>query len=96
MGKLWRRAAGLQLLVALVAVFGTTLSTEDDGRTRIHEAGRCALRGECGKQSFFGKQLPCPDNGLAKSPTDTTRAKLVKVCGAKWSEGAVCCEDEQV
>jgi hypothetical protein len=27
------------------------------------EDGRCVMRGSCGKKGFFGKQLPCPDNG---------------------------------
>ena len=61
-----------------------------------HEAGRCAIRGQCGKKSFFGGQLPCPDNGLARLPSDDTRTKLAAVCGSQWKEGAICCDDEQV
>jgi len=64
--------------------------------TAIHEAGRCAVRGHCGKQGFFGKDLPCPDNGLAEQPADDVRKKLVNVCGEKWAEGPICCAEEQV
>lgn len=64
--------------------------------TKIHEKGRCAIRGHCGKQSFFGGELPCLDNGLAKQPERDVREKLVGLCGSRWEEGPVCCEDEQV
>lgn len=64
--------------------------------TPIHEAGRCAIRGSCGKSGWFGPELPCPDNGLAKDPTDEVRKQLVGICGSKWSTGPVCCEGEQV
>lgn len=66
------------------------------GETKIHEKGRCAIRGHCGKQSIFGGELPCPDNDLAQQPEDAVRQKLVNLCGSKWSEGPVCCLDEQV
>lgn len=66
------------------------------GETKIHEAGRCAIRGQCGKKSFFGGELPCPDNGLARQPEDSVRQKLVDLCGPKWKEGPVCCLNEQV
>lgn len=66
------------------------------GFTNIHEPGRCAIRGHCGKKSFFGGELPCPDNGLAQEPEAAVRKKLVDLCGSKWEEGPVCCLDEQV
>lgn len=66
------------------------------GETAIHERGRCAIRGHCGKKSFFGGELPCPDNDLARDPDAALRDKLVDLCGNKWSEGPICCEDEQV
>lgn len=69
----------------------------DGGKmTKVHEEGRCAMRGHCGKQSFFGGELPCLDNGVAREPEKDVRDKLVGLCGEKWEEGAVCCEDEQV
>ncbi|KKY20464.1 putative patched sphingolipid transporter [Phaeomoniella chlamydospora] len=71
-------------------------SLGDPATTAIHEKGRCAARGHCGKQSFFGKELPCPDNDKAKEPESSLRQKLVDLCGPKWSEGPVCCEEEQV
>lgn len=64
--------------------------------TPKHEAGRCAFRGQCGKQSFFGKELPCVDNGLAKDADAELRKELVDLCGAEWSSGPVCCTLEQV
>lgn len=66
------------------------------GETKIHEEGRCAIRGHCGKQSIFGGELPCPDNGLAEKPEPSVRKKLVDLCGSKWEEGPVCCLNEQV
>ena len=66
------------------------------GHTDLHEEGRCAIRGNCGKKSFFGGELPCPDNGLAREPEEKVRDKLVSLCGDKWKHGPVCCEDEQV
>lgn len=64
--------------------------------TAKHEKGRCAVRGTCGKQSFFGKELPCPDNDLASKPSDELRTKLVDLCGSKWNETDVCCDESQV
>jgi Niemann-Pick C1 protein len=64
--------------------------------TPKHEAGRCAFRDHCGKQSFFGKELPCVDNGLAEDPDAALRKELVDLCGSQWSEGPVCCTIDQV
>ncbi|KAI9151937.1 NPC intracellular sterol transporter 1-related protein 1 [Paramyrothecium foliicola] len=64
--------------------------------TPKHEAGRCAFRGHCGKQGFFGKDLPCVDNGLAEDPDAELRKELVELCGSEWSEGPVCCTLDQV
>ncbi|KAF2453744.1 patched sphingolipid transporter [Lineolata rhizophorae] len=66
------------------------------GLTEIHKAGRCAIRGHCGSESFFGPQLPCPDNGLAEQPSAATRERLLGLCGERWADGAVCCVDEQL
>lgn len=81
---------------AVVAGLVTAGLASAEAYTPLHEAGRCAIRGQCGKKSFFGKELPCPDNGLAKQPEDAVREKLVKLCGPKWNAGPVCCEEEQV
>lgn len=88
MGRAWRSAVIAGLLSA------SLVSAE--AYTPMHEAGRCSIRGSCGKKSFFGKELPCLDNGLAKEPEDDVRAKLVKLCGPKWSTGPVCCDGGQV
>ncbi|KAL9086114.1 MAG: hypothetical protein Q9159_004349 [Coniocarpon cinnabarinum] len=79
---------GLPTLAALAVAF--------DGETTRHENGRCAIRGHCGKQSFFGKELPCPDNGLATDPSSDLRQKIVDTCGEKWNSGPVCCAEDQV
>ena len=80
----------------LVLVLGLGASTIVASPTSVHEEGRCALRGHCGKKSFFGGQLPCPDNGPARQPSSSVREKLVDLCGSKWSDTDVCCEAEQV
>ncbi|PLB47719.1 cholesterol transport protein [Aspergillus steynii IBT 23096] len=83
--------------IPVVACLGSLLpQVFAQGETKIHETGRCAIRGHCGKQSFFGGELPCPDNGLAEEPEAAVRKKLVDLCGSKWEEGPVCCKDEQV
>lgn len=84
------------LCASILAILNTVVLADNGNWTIKHEAGRCALRGQCGKQSFFGGQLPCPDNGLAQMPEQDTRTKLVAVCGDKWTDGAICCDDDQV
>lgn len=64
--------------------------------TTKHEKGRCAIRGHCGKQGFFGSDLPCPDNGLATKPDEEVKQKLVDICGDAWSDTDVCCKEEQL
>jgi Niemann-Pick C1 protein len=64
--------------------------------TPKHEKGRCAIRGHCGKTGFFGRDLPCPDNGKARETDSALKEKLVDLCGTKWQDTPVCCEEEQV
>ncbi len=80
----------------LLALLATAAAAEDDGWTTKHEEGRCAIKGQCGKQSFFGSELPCPNNTLAEQPEEEMRQRLVSICGEKWSEGPVCCHSDQV
>ncbi|KAM3069802.1 niemann-Pick type C-related protein 1 [Clarireedia jacksonii] len=87
MPRNWRSFAVVGLLASLVA--GESYKAK-------HEAGRCAIRGSCGKDSFFGPELPCPDNGLAHEPDVDARKQLVELCGPKWSTGPVCCESNQI
>uniref|UniRef100_A0A093UN78 Niemann-Pick type C-related protein 1 n=1 Tax=Talaromyces marneffei PM1 TaxID=1077442 RepID=A0A093UN78_TALMA len=87
---------GLQSLAAGLICSTLLSAVTAQGITAIHEPGRCAIRGHCGKKSIFGGELPCPDNGLAHDPDDAVREKLVSLCGNKWSEGPVCCKEEQV
>lgn len=86
----------LLLCASILATLSGITLANDGHWTKIHEEGRCAIRGQCGKKSFFGGQLPCPDNGIARQPEESTRAKLVAVCGDKWKKGAVCCDSDQV
>ena len=95
----WRAAFGPArriLTLTTIAILVLNGFANEVNLTAKHEAGRCAIRGQCGKQSFFGSELPCPDNGLAKEPDEDTRKKLVDICGDSWSEGDVCCESAQV
>ena len=99
----WRAALGPAqgparrlLTLTTIAILVLSIFAKEVDLTGKHEAGRCAIRGQCGKQSFFGSELPCPDNGLAKEPDAETRKKLVNICGDAWSEGDVCCESAQV
>lgn len=82
-------------LAALAALSSVPIVSSSDA-TPLHEAGRCAIRGHCGKQGFFGSDLPCPDNEKAAPPSDELREKLVGLCGPKWEDTDVCCEEEQV
>jgi Niemann-Pick C1 protein len=83
-------------VAACLSLATITLAASGPDLTKIHEAGRCAIRGQCGKQSFFGSELPCPDNGLAKDPSDDFRKQLVSLCGDEWADTKVCCTEEQV
>uniref|UniRef100_A0A060TF82 ARAD1D13640p n=1 Tax=Blastobotrys adeninivorans TaxID=409370 RepID=A0A060TF82_BLAAD len=62
----------------------------------IHKPGTCSMYGNCGKQSLFGSELPCPNQVEAVVPDDKTRDLLVEVCGTEWAEGSVCCDYDQV
>jgi len=90
-----------QLVTAggLLFLAGLGSASDEPGQkplTPKHEAGRCALRGQCGSKSLFGGQLPCVDNNPAEEPDDKLRQELVDLCGPKWSTGPVCCIAEQV
>ncbi len=90
-----RPRAWWPIMVGLLSIVGASAFAEPDLTSR-HESGRCAIRGNCGKQGFFGSELPCPDNDVAKPPTDDVRKKLVSICGEQWSETDVCCAEEQL
>ncbi|KAI5306593.1 hypothetical protein KEM56_000147 [Ascosphaera pollenicola] len=86
----------MRWLIPGLALLTSCCSTLVGAETKIHEPGRCAIRGQCGKKSFFGGDLPCEDNGLAEKPDDATRKKLIALCGEKWGTGDVCCKEDQV
>jgi Niemann-Pick C1 protein len=83
-------------LATVAVALATQLVTAASPITKVHEPGRCAIRGHCGKQGFFGSDLPCPDNGKAETPSDELRDSLVELCGPKWHKGDVCCDSDQV
>ena len=91
-------SSGMLALLCYASFFllSSLRAVDAEAFTPKHEEGRCAIRGHCGKKSFFGSQLPCPDNGLAEEPEEDTREKLVRICGDKWNEGPVCCDSDQV
>ncbi|KAL6709963.1 niemann-Pick type C-related protein 1 [Coniothyrium glycines] len=84
------------IVVGLFSVLAGSVLAEGPDVTARHEKGRCAIRGQCGKQGFFGSELPCPDNGPAKTPDDGVRKKLIDICGDKWAHTDVCCEESQL
>lgn len=84
-------AAGVTALLAATACA--------DPLTPKHEAGRCAIRGHCGKKSFLGKELPCVDNGEAKAASDVDDKfadDLAALCGPQWKDSKVCCDRDQL
>ena len=96
LGIFRRRLPGVLLSLTYLSTLLANGTAEDSGFTKKHEAGRCAIRGHCGKKSFFGGELPCPDNEVAEAPDKDTREKLVEICGNKWNSGDVCCQRDQV
>ncbi|KAL8827929.1 MAG: hypothetical protein Q9191_002893, partial [Dirinaria sp. TL-2023a] len=89
----WPRLLFCYIFFLLLAIS----AAENDGNWTVkHERGRCAMKGHCGKQSFFGGELPCPDNSLAEEPSKEVREKLVGICGDAWSESDVCCDSDQL
>ena len=95
------RVAALRVVHLLLSASVLPLSSAVESPTTIsdavkHESGRCSMRGQCGSENFFSSSLPCPYNGLAEKPAQQTREKLVDICGTEWSEGAICCDDDQI
>ncbi|KAI1178001.1 patched family-domain-containing protein [Nemania sp. FL0916] len=88
--------ARTSFLIGAAAALLVTRSAADELFTPKHEAGRCALRGHCGSKGFFGKPLPCVDNGLAKTPDDDLAKEIEELCGPKWKDSKVCCDSEQL
>lgn len=86
----------LSVATALLTLTSSLSLAAASAPTKIHEKGRCAIRGHCGKQGFFGSDLPCPDNDKATTPSSDLRKSLVDLCGPKWEDSDVCCNEEQV
>ncbi|KAI1319671.1 patched family-domain-containing protein [Xylariaceae sp. FL0255] len=88
--------ARLSRIIAAAAWLLAVGGSADKLYTPKHEAGRCALRGQCGKKGWFGKTLPCVDNGLADTPDDQLAQDIEELCGPKWKDSKVCCTSEQL
>ncbi|GAA6052336.1 hypothetical protein JCM3770_007258 [Rhodotorula araucariae] len=60
--------------------------------SQLRQAGRCALRGECGRKSPWGPQLPCLDNDLATdhAADQAYTEALARVCGAAFPTTTCC------
>lgn len=72
----------------LLAVTVAQISTKE---------GHCAMYGNCGKKSVFGKQLPCPTNMTAPEPLLESMEILERVCGKEFSvANGVCCSNDQL
>ncbi|KAI5478579.1 vacuolar membrane protein [Pseudohyphozyma bogoriensis] len=87
---LWRAA----WLLASLATLRVAASPAVDPAF-VREAGRCALRGECGSKGALGGQIPCPDNGLAvKSDDPVFLATLSSLCGSDFPDTTCCTQDQ--
>lgn len=61
--------------------------------TPIHAPGYCAMYGVGGKTSFFGPDLPKPDNAPARKVSSEDYNTLIDICGDSWrSTDYVCCD----
>ena len=86
----------LSITAAAVTLLGQISGTLAAAPTAVHEAGRCALQGKCGHKSWEFNDLPCVYNEKAAAPSDDLKKKLVDLCGSKWNDTDVCCNEEQV
>ncbi|KAI0465065.1 hypothetical protein LJB42_000283 [Komagataella kurtzmanii] len=66
--------------------------------TKVHEAGICALRGNCGKKNFFGSELPCPDNTFSTPSSPDDFDLLEQICGKEFADinTYTCCDTSQL
>ncbi|RMZ84645.1 hypothetical protein DV737_g1237, partial [Chaetothyriales sp. CBS 132003] len=86
----------LSVTTAALALLGQVVGALAEGATAVHEAGRCALRGKCGHKPWEFTSLPCVFNEKASQPSAALREKLVDLCGSKWQDSDVCCDEAQV
>lgn len=61
-----------------------------------HQDGYCVMYGDCGKKSFFGKQLPCAKTREAVTPSENSIEILNKICGENFPSSRVCCSEDQI
>lgn len=93
----FQRCKIISILLLLSLLFSQQANASGDSIvTPTHAPGVCAIYSSCGKQSFFGPELPCPANVPAVDPNAETRKALIDVCGEEWSEGPICCDLGQI
>ena len=62
----------------------------------IHQEGYCVMYGDCGKKSFFGKELPCARTKEAVTPSESSIQILNRICGENFPSSRVCCSENQI
>ncbi|KAH3677177.1 hypothetical protein WICMUC_001758 [Wickerhamomyces mucosus] len=63
----------------------------------LAKEGVCSIYGNCGKNSLFGAELPCPVNQKAQAATQDQIDELTQLCGTEWqNNNAICCTSEQI
>ncbi|GMG56246.1 unnamed protein product [Ambrosiozyma monospora] len=65
--------------------------------TTIHDEGYCAIYSKGGKKSFFGSDLPAPQNIPSQLFSLEEKSLLLEICGDSWSEVDYgCCDMSQL
>lgn len=75
----------------------TRESTQSDTITPHHEQNYCAMYGVGGKSSFFGPDLPKPNNIIAQKLSPQEYDDLITTCGDSWrNSDYACCDSNQL
>lgn len=90
--------ADSQLVQDQLADSSMVLSLADSSiaSSLTHQPGYCAMYDNCGKKSFFGTELPCPNNTRAIVPDQESVDLLSSICGADFDTSLVCCSQSQI
>lgn len=68
-----------------------------DTITPVHSEGYCAMYGVGGKMSFFGADIPSPNNIPAQKLNPTDYNTLLDICGDSWRDvDYACCDSAQL
>lgn len=70
---------------------------EPNNITVVHNEGYCAMYGTGGKISFFGPEIPKPNNIKAQKLSTDEKNLLVDICGNGWLDiDYACCNSNQL